>query len=108
MPDAMKIAKVMPIFKMGDGQLVNNYRPISILCLFSYTLERAEYIRTSFKYNILSDSQFGFGEEDSNMHAILHLVDKITTAREKTLHTLGVLLDLSKAFNTIDHSIRVS
>ena len=46
-PDSMKIARVMPIFKSGDRQLVNNYRPISILSSFSKILERAVYIRTS-------------------------------------------------------------
>ena len=63
-PDSMKIARVMPVYKSGDRHLVSNYRPISILSSFSKILERAVYIRTSQfleKHNILSDSQFGLG-----------------------------------------------
>ena len=45
-PMKMKIAKVVPIFKKGDPQLLNNYRPISLLTSFSKLLEKLIYIRT--------------------------------------------------------------
>ena len=46
-PNIFKIARVIPIFKSGDPQQVNNYRPISILSLFSKILEHIVYFRTS-------------------------------------------------------------
>ena len=66
------------------------------------------YIRTSqflHKHNILSDSQYGFREKHSTSHAILQLIHNISIGHEHSLHTVGIFLDLSKAFDTINHDI---
>ena len=55
--------------------------------------------------NILYDKQFGFQTGHSTEHAIAQLVDQIYKAFEKNEYTLGVFIDLSKAFDTVDHSI---
>ena len=93
-PQKMKIAKVIPIFKKGQKDSVNNYRPISLLTSISKILERLVYVRT-LKFlvncNILSDSQFGFRKRHSTTHAILTFIDKVAHAIDDSKHTIGFL-----------------
>ena len=81
---------------------------MSMLPCFSKMLEQIMY-NSLQKYlkdqNILYDKQFGFRTGHSTEHAIAQLVDQIYEAFEKNEYTLGVFIDLSKAFNTVDHSI---
>ena len=107
-PNDMKLAKVIPIFKKGDNTLVSNYRPISLLTSLSKVLEKIVYKRTiDFlnKHNILSNEQFGFREKHSTTHALLSFIDKIARSIDSSRHTIGIFLDLSKAFDTINHNI---
>ena len=107
-PQKMKIAKVVPIFKKGQKDMVNNYRPISLLTSISKILERLVYTRTLkflISCNILSDNQFGFRKHHSTTHALLTFIDKVAHAIDDISHTIGVFLDFSKAFDTIDHEI---
>ena len=107
-PMSMKIAKVVPIFKKGDPKLVTNYRPISLLTSFSKILEKLIYTRTVKFLNhskIFSNFQFGFREKHTTTHAVLHFVDKISSALDNHMHTVGIFLDYSKAFDTVDHEI---
>ena len=102
-PDSLKIAKVIPIHKKDDKEIFSNYRPVSVLPCFSKILEKCiEFIENN---NILNAKQFGFRAHHSTYMAIMQLVDKINNAVEKNETTIGVHLDLLKAFDTIDHDI---
>ena len=107
-PDELKIAKVCPIFKAGDKSFASNYRPISVLSSLSKIFEKAIYVRLD-KYiatkNILIKNQYGFRTGHSTYMALLDLCDNITKNIEKKLVTVGVFIDLQKAFDSLDHSI---
>lgn len=107
-PDELKIAKVLPLFKSGDVTLVNNYRPVSVLPLFSKIMEKLMYNRLlSFvnKHAILHNYQFGFRANHSTNMALIIIVDKILQALQKGDIVIGVFLDFSKAFDTVNHDI---
>ena len=90
-PNKLKKAKVIPIYKKEDAEIFSNYRPVSLLPCFTRILERLvfdkciDYINT---YEILNDKQFGFRSKHSTYMAIIELVDKINTAVEKNTKQL--------------------
>ena len=107
-PDVFKLAKVKPIYKKDDHSDVSNYRPISILSVFSKIFERVVYNRIYehlVQNKILYPKQFGFQKNNSTEHAIMELVSQITAGFDKNEFTLGIFIDLSKAFDTVDHNI---
>ena len=103
-PDALKIALVTPVYKENDKHTFSNCRPISVLPCFSKILERLMYkkvIRFFNKHHLLSRYQYGFRAGHFTQHVAIELVDKI----ERNKFTLGIFLDLSKAFDTVNHDI---
>ena len=109
-PDSLKIAKVTPIFKSGDKDNISNYRPIPILPVFSKVLERIMYNRVYIHLDskgLLYEKQFGFQRNNSIEHTILQLTRDITDSSEKAEYTRGIFIDLSRAFDTVDHQILI-
>ena len=107
-PSKLKIAKVIPLYKTKDPVLSSNYRPISLLPVFSKILERLMYNRLYdflTEHNLLSMNQFGFRKKYSTFLALMDLVDNISKNIDEGNFSIGIFLDLSKAFDTIDHTI---
>ena len=107
-PNALKIAKVVPIFKKGEKGDVANYRPISVLPFFAKIFEKLMYERLSNfleKANIIFPSQHGFQAGHSPSMPLLSIQDKISEAIENNEYSLGVFFDLAKAFDTVNHNI---
>ena len=107
-PSSFKIAKVIPVFKKDDPSLLTNYRPISILPSMSKILEKIIYKRLYIFLqvnNILIPNQYGFRKKYSTDFAIIKLMNKITECFANKEHLIGIFMDLSKAFDTIDHDI---
>ena len=107
-PNNFKIGKLIPVFKKGDPHTFSNYRPITLLPCFSKILEKLVYNRLLEhidKNNLLSDSQYGFRKKSSCGHALIDLHDYILNNLNKKMHTIGLFLDLSKAFDVINHKI---
>ena len=107
-PEQLKIAKVIPIFKKGDASIFSNYRPISILPAISKVFEKimSNQLHKHFKINKLyCDSQYGFRENHSTEFASLELINRILLAMDKGEIPFSIFIDLSKAFDTLDHDI---
>ena len=106
--DTMKLAKVIPIYKSKDKQMLNNDRPISLVPVFSKILENVIYQRlVNFlnSNNTLSSSQYGFRKNHSTINAVTELVSHVIKAMNRKENTISVYLDLSKAFDTVNHHI---
>ena len=106
-PGLLKVGRITPIFKKGDPQIFGNYRPVSILALFGKIYEKIIFERL-YNYlcskNILYSKQFGFRKNHSTSHAINYSMDKVAKELDEGKHVLGIFIDLSKAFDTIDHT----
>jgi len=109
-PEQLKIAKIVPIFKSGDKSLPDNYRPISLLPNFSKILEKVMANRLTFfleSNKLLCEEQFGFRKSHSTLHPLVHFLNKISEAKNQNKYSIAIFCDLSKAFDTVDHQILI-
>ena len=107
-PRELKVANIIPLFEAGNIMSVNNYRPVSILPIFSKIFEKLMFNRLSehLKWkNVLYVNQFGSRENNSSCMALITLVDHLSEALEKGDTVIGLFLDFSKAFDTVHYDI---
>ena len=107
-PEAMKKAEIIHLYKGKEFDRVVNYHPVSLLLTTSKVLEKAVYKRVYRfleNYQILYDSQYGFRNRRSCEQAIMELVSNVLQARNRGSHNAAMFLDLSKAFDTLEHAI---
>ena len=104
----MKRAEIIHLCKGKEFDKVINYCPVSLLLTISKVLKKAVYKRVyTFleKHHILYDSQYGFRNRRSCEQAIMELVSNVLQAKNQCKHSAAMFLDLSKAFDILDHSI---
>ena len=107
-PDEWKMARVIPLYKNGQRNVAGNYRPISVLPAISKIMEKILYNQLySYlsKFRLLSDSQFGFRKFHSTATALLNCTNDWYVNLDRKMFNLVVLIDLKKAFDTVDHQI---
>ena len=96
-PDLMKLAKVIPIFKSGSKLLVTNYRPISLLSVFSKNFEKLvhqqlyDFLESQ---SVIYASQFGFQKGRSTLHSLIEIVENIKDCLERHNYGCGIFIDL--------------
>ena len=109
-PENLKVAKIIPIYKSGNKNVFSNYSPISILPALSKIIEKIvsnRLVNYLEKYNILYKHQYGFRSKHSTIHPILHLLKDKADAIDNISKdiTMAEFLDLSKLFDTINHDV---
>ena len=107
-PEKMKMAEVIPLYKGKSKFEPGNYRPISLLLTMSKTLEKLLYKRPyAFldNNNQIYHSQYGFRSKHSCENAVGDLVSQILKNQQQNKHTATLFLDLSKAFDTLNHEL---
>ena len=107
-PDKLKVAKVIPLFKKRDPTLLTKNRPISLLPSLSNIFEKVIYQQLYAYFensNLFFKGQYGFRKGHSTEMASLELVDRILSFMDNGDTPIGIFLDLSKAFDTLNHNI---
>ena len=109
--DILKIAKVKPILKKNKKTIMSNYRPISILPVLSKIIESVMYSQLMHYFSenkVFSTQQYGFRPNRSTEIAALELMDRNIDNMNKSRCPINLYVDLSKAFDSLDHNILLS
>ena len=107
-PDVLKLAKVTPLHKKESNLDYLNYRPISLLSVFSKIYEKLIYMRIySYltKKDLIYSKQFGFRSNHSTNHAIISITEHIRNLLDNSKYVCGIFVDLEKAFDTVNHKV---
>ena len=107
-PEAFKRARVIVLYKGGPRNDPTNYRPISILSVFSKIFAMAmlsRFLKFLKSKKFLHDFQFGFRMKHSTEHACVTLLNFIHSALDSGLIPAAIFLDIRKAFDSLTHEI---
>jgi hypothetical protein len=107
-PDVLKLSRTIPVFKKGDPESMNNYRPISIIPVLGKVFEALmrEQLVCHFENNrLFSNAQHGFRRGRSTVTAVTQMIDYIIEAFEERSFVHLILADLSKAFDCVPHGV---
>ena len=110
-PTKLKTAKVIPIHKSGDKESEGNYRPISLIQTFSKILEKLvsnQLTRYLEEHALLTSDQFGFRAKSSTEKALHSLINNLYSNFDQGKYVVGLFLDLTKAFDSINRQILLS
>ena len=110
-PTKLKIAKILPLLKKPNNYQIDNFRPISLLPCISKVIEKCVFnqVYEYFERNkLIYGSQYGYRKSHSTETACLELVDKLHKQLDTSQSPFCVFIDLSKAFDTINHAILLS
>jgi hypothetical protein len=107
-PDESKIVKMKPLNKKRSRYNIQNYRPISIICLFVKLFERLMFnklITFLYKNKILTEAQNGFRKGKCTETAVQSFIEIIQEALDNGTHLIGIFIDLTKAHDTLNHKV---
>ena len=108
-PNCLKLANITPVFKKDSRTSKNNYRPVSILPVFSKIFERLLSRQLSeFFDNILSKFQSGFRKGYGTQHCLLLMLEIWKEATDNNKAFGALLTDLSKAFHCLSHDLLIA
>ncbi len=107
-PDLLNIARVTPIYKKDDETNFSNYQPISLLPAISKYFQKVIFSQTYdffHKEKLFYESQYYFRNKHSTELAVLEIVDRLITEMDNGETPINIYLDLSNAFDTLNHNI---
>ena len=110
-PENLKVSTVTPIYKSGEINCLGNYRPISVLPIFSKIIETAmknRLYKFLNKNNFFSKNQFGFIKGLGTEDALLRFTTTIYKSLNDNIKTVAIFIDISKAFDSVNHDILLS
>ena len=110
-PTVWKYAKVTPLPKGGDSQVVSNYRPISLLPLLSKLIEKIVHkniYNHLMQWNLLHERQGGFRPGFSTVSTCSYFTNDLYVANNNNETTIAVFIDAMKAFDTVNHQILIN
>lgn len=105
-PQELKRTIIRPILKDGASNIPSNWRPIANVSTISKIYEHVfanRLLKFLYKYNIICNEQYGFVKGRNTTDAMIDFIDKAVAALDKKFKTIGVFLDLQKAFDCLDH-----
>ena len=105
-PSQLKTARVITIFKDGDKNSFNNYRPISLISIFGKFVEKIvcyQLVNFFNLHNLFYCHQYGFRKGHDTIHPLLHFTNNVKQAlnQDRTIFNITIFIDLKKAFDTV-------